>query len=107
MGQEHQLGIPFDTHLPDDDTFLRGLVARGEVVWEVFGSEGRYRVVGREFLLHDTFPRGVWSLFGLPFSIGVKVLRGGLAWEWIRLDWAALEAERARLNENFRGQPDF
>jgi len=92
-------------HEMSDWQFLNHLQKSGQIEWEVFGSQGYFRVVGRNFTLNDKFPDGVWSLFSLPFFIGVKVLKNGLAKEWPNLDWEALEARGKKLSDDFRNSP--
>lgn len=99
-----EVGFPQEM---SDSKFILHLQKTGQIKWELFGCEGRFRVVDRNFLLYDGFPRGVWSLFSLPFNIGVKVLEKGLAREWPNLDWEALEAEGKRLSDKFRDSPDW
>lgn len=90
-----------------DLQFLQHLQKQGILKWEVFGSEGYFRITGKDLFLDDKFPDGVWSIFSLPFFIGIKVLRKGVEQEWPTLDWPALEAEGRRLSESFRMTQDY
>ena len=89
----------------DDGQFIRHLQKTGQIEWAVVGSEGYFTVAGKPFILHQWSPGGAWALVAKPFFMGIKVFEGGLAREWPRLDWYALEAEGRRLSDKFRDSP--